>query len=126
MRSRGCRCDFPGELGKNAVADVAKDFCRCAVGRADHDRFARIAPSADLLDERHLTDENGAEGIGGFLSAAFAEEGMLLAGRIEEVAHVLGDAKEGDVDLLEHETAFACDVGGGGLRSGDEHCAVER
>jgi len=54
------------------------------------------------------------------------EDFVALAVGGHEVAHVLDDAEDGDVDFLEHGDAFADDAEGGFLGCGDDDAAVER
>ena len=54
------------------------------------------------------------------------KRGCLLPGGIDEVAHVLGDAEERHVHLLEHEAALARHLGGRRLRGRDDDRAVQR
>src|SRR5262249_44994364 len=114
-----------GKLLKKLFSNFPEDFGRSALRVRDDDRLAAVSAFPNRLVQRHLTEQARPELFGRDRSAALAEEGVALAGGIEEEAHVLGDPEERDIHLLKHDSALSRDVGGGGLRRGHDDGSVE-
>src|SRR5207237_10485882 len=91
------------DLRHDLSRELVKPFRRGRVRTKDHDRLARITADHDLRIDRHFAEERNAEHFGGFLSAAVTENLFALAAMsADEVAHVLDEAEDGNVDLAEH------------------------
>ena len=98
-----------------------------ALGLGDHDRPAGIRGRPDRHVERNLTQEIHAQPERGLARAAVVEEfGAVAAFGADIVAHVLHDAEDRHVHLLEHVDAARHVEQRDVLRGRDDHRAGER
>ena len=82
---------------------------------------------AHLGVDRHLAEEQGAELLGQLLAAAAREDLVVVpARRADVVAHVLDDAEDRDLDLLEHRDRLDDVDERDLLRRGHHHRAGDR
>src|SRR5579862_9538496 len=88
-----------------------------------HDRMTAIAGLADFGIELDTAEKGNPELLRGALAAALGEDvNLVLAMRADEIAHVLDDAENVDLHLLEHLDRLARvlqrDVAGRGYDDG--------
>src|SRR6185437_12657931 len=96
------------DFGPGAGREFTENPGMRAIGRRDGDRLAAVGRFADVHVKRHFAKERDAELPRLFTRAAVAEDiGPLATLRAEEVAHVLHDAEDRNLDALEHRDALA-------------------
>ena len=93
---------------------------------AHHQGLSGVTSGPDFRHEGDLSEKDRAEGVGGLGTSARTKERMACATGIFEPAHVLRDAEQRDVHLLEHQSAFPGHIGGGRLGGRHDHGSIQR
>jgi hypothetical protein len=97
------------------------------VGSGERYGHTVVAALADFGDEFNGAQEGEVELLCGSLGAAAGKNiDFLMAVGAGEVGHVLDDAEDFDVDLVEHFEGLAGVLEGNVGRSRDDHCAGKR
>ena len=98
---------FVGDLERRLRRDVHEPLRVLRVGARDDHRHAGVTAEADPRVDRNLAEELGADLLREPLAAAVAEDLVVVtARRALVVAHVLDDAEDRNLDLLEHRDAL--------------------
>src|SRR6185369_17511188 len=100
-------------------------FAGRMVRSGNNDGCSPVTGFANLGEDRHLAQERYFLPARLFLSATMTKNFDPLAIGRREITHVLHDAKDGNVYLVEHGDAFAHDAQRRFLRGGDDHTAIE-
>src|SRR5688572_11329022 len=97
------------EMIAQCFGDLNEGLSWRAVWIADRDRHAAVAAFAYFGVDRNFAEKRDALASGFDSAAAVAKNFDALAARRGEIAHVLDDAEDRDVDFLEHRDPFADD-----------------
>lgn len=91
-----------GDLALEVGAECVQGVCQWGLALEVGARVAEVAVLAQGHGDRHGTEEGDAGALGHELRAALAEDVVFFAVVGDEAGHVLDDAEDIDVELLEH------------------------